>query len=68
MNDQHMSLSKTPRTSETYESDSRSGKPRECREIFKQRRRIVEDMFERYGIFPAEAQIDSLMVSFIFKI
>lgn len=67
MNDQHMSLCKTPRTSEPYKNDSRSGKHRECREIFKQRRRVVEDMFERYGIFPPEAQVDNLIVSFIFK-
>lgn len=68
MNDQHMSLSKTPRTFDLYESDSRSGKPRECREIFRERRRVVEDMFERYGIFPPDVQVDNLMVSFIFKI
>lgn len=67
MNDQHMSLSKTPCTSEPYESDSRSEKPRECREVFRQRRRVVENMFEIYGIFPPEVQVDNLLVSFILK-
>lgn len=55
MNDQHMSFTKAPYTSE-------------CREIFKQRRRIVDEMFERYGIFPPEAQVDNLFVSFNFKV
>lgn len=63
-----MSLSKTPRTSEPYEIDPRSGKLRECREIFKQRRRVVEEMFERHGIFPPDVQVDNLMVRFILKI